>query len=573
MRMAEPFFQDPPKLANAYRTDRRLVSLIRQDFGGQGNDVEADLERFGERVVSDVAEMAADADAHEPQLVSHDPWGRRIDRIDVSQGWRRLERVAAEEGLVAIGYERTAGARSRLHQFAKLYLFHPSSAVYTCPLAMTDGAARLIELYGNEELRREEYRRLTSRRPEEFWTSGQWMTERTGGSDVGDSRTVARPLADKPGWYELFGDKWFTSATTSQMAMTLARIEDESGRVVAGSRGLSLFQLRTRRDDGEYNGIVIHRLKDKLGTRAMPTAELGLVGARARLVGEQGQGVKTIASLMNITRVYNAICAVATMNRGLSLAIDYAGRRRAFGKRLIEQPLHVETLSELAVRRDGCFSLVFHVVRLLGQEETGELDEESSAVLRLLIPLVKLFSAKECVAATSEVLECFGGAGYVEDTGLPRLLRDAQVLSIWEGTTNILSLDALRAVQTAGALVPFLRAIRRRAEAAGGGALAAHAKELLATLDRWTAPLAAIEESSPRSDEGREGLLACAREIALGLAWAYTGSLLLEESARPGAEDFWTTSAARWIASPPRDPRPRTAADRRASLGLIVDPC
>jgi len=200
------FFQDGPVLGNQYEDDSLLRSYLARWMPEEMlAEVEADLEKFGARVVGDIVPMAEDVERNEPVLVSFDPWGRRIDRIDTAAGWKQLERVAAEEGLVAIGYERRQGDLSRLYQFAKMYLFNPSSAVYSCPLAMADGAARAIEVLGDESLRQGAYRRLTSRDPEQFWTSGQWMTERAGGSDVGRTETVARR---EGGTHRLYGTKW-----------------------------------------------------------------------------------------------------------------------------------------------------------------------------------------------------------------------------------------------------------------------------------------------------------------------------------------------------------------------------
>lgn len=543
------FVQDGPRLGNPYTDDSRLRRLLRRRFeADEYAIVDDDLRRFGRRLLAEIEPLAADAEQNEPRLVSFSPWGERIDRIETSAGWKALDRVSAEEGLVAIGYERRFGARSRLYQFAKLYLFHPSSAIYTCPLAMTDGAARLIEAHGPAWLRDEAYGPLTSRDPHEFWTSGQWMTERTGGSDVGQSRTRARAVPGSADEYLLEGDKWFTSAATSQIAMTLARIEGADGRVIDGSRGLSLFYLRTHDDQGRKNGIVIHRLKDKLGTRAMPTAELTLAGTRARRVGEVGQGIKTIATMMNITRVYNAICAVASMRRSLSLARDYAARRIAFGKSLAEQPLHAETLADLEVELAGAFHLVFRVVELLGADEVGGLDGESAATLRLLIPLTKLFTARRCVPFISECLEAFGGAGYIEDTGLPRLLRDSQVLPIWEGTTNILSLDSLRAIATADALRPTIREITERLASVAEPAL----RE---SIQRLSAAASEIEDYALKLQRGgSEVSQAGARAFAIRLAWVYAGSLLLEEAtfAEGASEHRHSVAVARrWVAKPP----------------------
>lgn len=516
------FFQSGPMLGNQYAEDRTLQTVLRQHMPADVlGEVEADLLPFGDRVVGDIERMGQDAEAHPPRHVPFDPWGRRIDEIEVAQGWKDLDRVSAEEGIVATAYERRHGCYSRIHQLAKLYLFCPSSAIYSCPLAMTDGAARLIEVQGDDELRRGAFRRLISRDPSEFWTSGQWMTERAGGSDVSQSNTLARPDGDA---YRLFGTKWFTSATTAQMAMTLARVESTDGATEIGSRGLGLFYLETRLEDGALNEITIHRLKDKLGTKALPTAELSLVGTRARLIGKPGEGVRRITSLINVTRVYNAVCAVAGMRRGLALARDYARRRSVFGKPLAEQPLHIETLASLQVELQGAMALVFHLAALMGREETREATDDESAVLRILTPIAKLYTAKQGVEFASEILESFGGAGYIEDTGLPRLLRDAQVLSIWEGTTNVLSLDVLRSMAKESALGPLLDRLTRRLE---------HPlpSELSSASQKTSRAISDIRQMAARFlDEGDDFAQASARSFAYSLARTTIAALLLEQA-------------------------------------------
>jgi putative acyl-CoA dehydrogenase len=279
------FFQDAPKLGNQYDDDVVLRSYVRRRLPAPVlADVEPNLRRLGQRVATDILELAEAAEREPPQHVPYDPWGKRVDRIETSDAWRELDRISATEGIVATAYERAHGALSRIDQFARLYLFAPSSALYSCPLAMTDGAARFLEVYGDESTR-PLFGHLTSRDPNRFWTSGQWMTERTGGSDVGTTSTVARHQAGDE--YRLYGSKWFTSATTSQVAMTLARTEGAP----AGGAGLSVFVITLRDDAGSLRNIRVDRLKDKLGTRALPTAELTLDGTPALLVGGPGDGV------------------------------------------------------------------------------------------------------------------------------------------------------------------------------------------------------------------------------------------------------------------------------------------
>lgn len=554
--MQNDFFQTGPQLSNQFTADATLQQYLQQRLPAEElKQATPELHRMGERAVTDLLSASENAEATDPVHTPYDPWGRRIDEIKMSPGWNHIARAAAEEGIVATGYERKFGAHSRLVQFAKLYLFHPSSAFVTCPLAMSDGAARAIELYGDEELKKGPFRKLISRNPDDFWTSGQWMTEKTGGSDVSGTMTVAKPKG--VGWFELHGIKFFTSATTAQMAMALGRIEGHP----EGSRGLSLFYIPVRDAAGRLQNIEVLRLKDKLGTRAMPTAELKLAGTPARLVGGEGNGVKKIASLFNITRMYNSVCALGASRRALALALDFARRRSAFGKVLVDQPLHAETLAELVVEFEGNFMLTFHLAELLGRDELGLASPEEGAMLRMLTPIAKLYTGKSCMAITSEALECIGGAAYMEDTGLPVLHRNAQVFSIWEGTTNVLSLDMLRAIEKEGAFKPFVEGILRRLADAKNPALATEAalvKQSCGELQKFL---------QVAVGEGPDFVQATARKFAYSLARTCAASLLIE--AAQGGSSRPVELAKRWCRGGLGAPAGADAAWRKASVSLL----
>jgi putative acyl-CoA dehydrogenase len=534
------FFQDPPRLANQYDDDPLLASYLRWRLPSEMLvEIEPSLRHLGARAATDLLALDAAAEGSPPRHVPYDPWGRRIDDIETSEAWHALDRIAAEEGLVAVGYERLHGAYSRVDQFARLYLYAPSSATYSCPLAMTDGAARLLELYP-DDVTRPVFEHLISRDPAYFWTSGQWMTERTGGSDVSGTSTTARLGTAISGEYRyrLSGTKWFTSATTSQIAITLAYIE--------GQKNLSVFLVRLRDEHGALRNIRVNRLKDKLGTRALPTAELTLDSTPAHLIGGEGDGVRKIASMFNVTRVYNAVAAVAGMRRAIALARDFAARRKAFGKRLIDHPLHAETLTAMELEWRAGFLLAFHVVELLGIQEAGTATEDDLARLRFLIPVAKLYTAKQAVAVASEAIECIGGAGYIEDTGIPRLLRDAQVLSIWEGTTNVLSLDVLRALEKTNAIQAFLGDARERLSSI-------RAESLSGSVASVRDALRAIEAFAERAaGEGREYAEPRARSFSYGVARSVAALLLLEYaqwSIASGGDQSALVAARRWCAA------------------------
>ena len=435
--MNEPFNQPPPELGNQYDDDVVLKEHLERTLPEEMREaIEPELRELGEWSV-EMHALSQREREREPTLTHWSPWGERIDHIELTEVWKKAEPKAAEAGIVAAAYEDRFGRHARAHQFALVHLFSPSTDVYSCPLAMTDGAARTLIASGNQELIGHAVPHLTSRDPKEFWTSGQWMTESTGGSDVGKTETIAK---EEDGQWRLYGRKWFTSAATSQMALTLGRPEGNPG----GGHGLALFYVDCRDEQGRLRNIRINRLKDKLGTRKLPTAELSLEGTPAKLVTGTTAGIRNIVPMLSITRTWNATVAVSGMRRGLALVKDYAKRRHAFGATLDHKPLHVDTVAGMQAEYEAAFQLAHFVVDLLGREEHG--DDARSTLLRLLTPIAKLTTARQAVALASECLEAFGGAGYVEDTGLPTLLRDAQVLSIWEGTTNVLSLDVLRAL-------------------------------------------------------------------------------------------------------------------------------
>jgi alkylation response protein AidB-like acyl-CoA dehydrogenase len=527
--MTSAFVQDGPRLVNSYTSNWLLKSYLERKLGSDLlASVEPELVELGQLAAGRLLEVQRADRRNEPTLTQWDAWGTRLDHIEPTPLWREAERLAVRFGLTAIPYERKEGAWSRTRQFALVYLFHPVTDVYTCPLAMTDGAARALLESNNERLIERAVPHLTSRDLAQFWTSGQWMTESTGGSDVGLSRTIAQ--RDAAGVWRLYGKKWFTSAATSQMALTLARPEGNG----AGGSGLAMFYLETRDSQGRPNGIRVERLKDKLGTRKVPTAELSLEGTAAELVGATTHGTRAIEPMLKITRTWNSVCAAAFMQHGLALANDYARRRLVFGAMLAEQPLHGETLAELEAETAGAFMLTFFLIELLGREEAGLLDEDEAALLRFLTPIVKLATGKQAVRVVSETLEAFGGAGYVEDTGIPVLLRDTQVLPIWEGTTNVLSLDALLRTDAERGLAALRGRMQSVAGGAGHGEFKKSAEAASAAVEhaaRWRSTV-----------HDRTALQAGARRFAMTLARALELGLLVEHGGAMRDETATTAS-------------------------------
>ena len=537
--------QAAPALGNQYANDRVLTSYLRRALPDEVLRAEsAALHTLGARAGGDLYALQQADRTNEPELTQWGPWGHRIDAITLTDVWQTAAPLAAEYGLVALPYEQKYGPYSRPVQFALAHLFIPSTDMYGCPLAMTDGAARTLLAAENEALIEEAVPHLTSRDPESAWTSGQWMTELAGGSDVGQSNTTARQ--DDDGTWRLYGRKWFTSAITANMALALARPAGNP----EGGRGLALFYVRIRTDNGALQpGLRVLRLKDKLGTRKLPTAELHLDGVEATPVTELKRGTRHISPMLNITRAWNAVTATSFMRRAVALARDYATKRTVFGKALIDQPLHQDTLAQMQSTYEGAFHLSFRVAELLGRTETNEAAGTDRALLRLLTPIAKLLTAKQCVSVTSEAMEAFGGAGYVEDTGLPQLHRDAQVLPIWEGTTNVLALDLLRALKRTGGLAPLQSEFERCMQEISAPRLISPMKQATQALQHaqtW------LREAQSAGHEA--ALQGNARRFAYTLGYAMEVAL--------------TAHHAQWALDHEEDARPAEAAVQLAASGI-----
>jgi len=538
------FVQTVPDLPDVWATDAVLQSWLSRLLGPDGfSAASAPLEALAADVHSSLRAAHADAEAHPPVLHRYDGWGARVDRVETSPGWERLRAAAASHALVGLPYlpEPRArwGAGARVVQQALLHLYGPESATFTCPVAMADGAAAILSRSDVEGPARDVWLpRLVATDPEVTVTSGQWMTESQGGSDVGRATTVGVRSAD--GW-RVTGEKWFCSAIDSAMAVALVRPDPS----VAGSKGLAPFLIPRYASPGvSAAGITLHRLKEKLGTRAVPTAEVGLEDVAALPVGEpDGRGIHRMMTLVLITRLHNASAAAAGMRRGLSYARAYAGSRLVAGGRLTDNPLHRATLSTLAVDAHAAFALTAHAFSLLGRVEVLE-DPLAEQELRLVAPIAKLTTGRLAVASASEYLECFGGAGYVEDTGMPRLLRDAQVLPIWEGTTNVLSVDVVRALAHDPDLAKVFLSRLDEATVLASSLMIGGAVDGLRTARVALAASLPEASASPRSDR----VLAGARQMALTMGHGLALALLVEHAAATSdpatiaAADLWGRS-------------------------------
>ncbi|KAF0976807.1 hypothetical protein FDP41_004102 [Naegleria fowleri] len=539
----------PPTLGNAFLEDTALQEILDKHIFSSHvlpslsestkDQIRKDLTNFGEQVTSTIWKISDLAERHQPQLFQYDAWQNRIDHIELHPAWKKLNEISAREGIVALGYEREdlgEHGLHRLYQFAKLYLFDPSSSVFTCPLAMGDAAARLMEHMlktlppaktqaESERLKlfQECKNHLTSRDPKMFWTSGQWMTEKKGGSDVSGTETVATHVKDFD--YILDGFKWFTSATDSQMTLALAKIKCEKTGKLDDQVSLFLVKMRDEKTQ-KLNGLVIHKLKNKLGTKALPTAEIEIKGAKATLVSPRGEGVKYISIMMNTTRIYNATCSVAKMRRIISIVQDFSANRTVNrGQLLSHNSLHLRHLSKMVTETTGCLHFVMDVVRMMGREESGIATAAESHLLRLFTPIIKLYTGKKAIQVVSEGLEMIGGMGYIEDTGIPRLLRDAQVLALWEGTTNILSLDVLRVLLHPKTGQEAFKAFSDHIHSVVNSPTSSNVSQAAKTISH---ALSEIQHYLKTNHSNQSVLTTFARELAFSIAHVQISALLLE---------------------------------------------
>ncbi len=428
--------------------------------------------------------VAATAERNAPRLVSHAPNGERIDAVDYHPAYRALERASYGNGIVGVKFESPLAdelkAIRHLTGFGAGYYFAQCEPGIFCPICMTDGVGRVLERHNDgSDVVRETLRRVASRDPETWWRGAMFLTEKQGGSDVGANAVEARREGSS---WRLYGEKWFCSNVDAEAALVLARMPSGA----PGTRGLGLFLMLRQMPVGNDRAIRIDRLKDKFGTRSMPTGEVALQGAEAFLIGGENEGFKQMAEMLNLSRLYNSVASIALMRRGLVYALAYGAERRAFGAPLWRHPLWRATMADVSAEALGAFLLVFETVRALDAADCG--DVEAQKLVRAMTPVAKAVTAKLAVWAASESIEAVGGNGYVEEMPLARNLREAQVLPIWEGTTNILSLDLLRALQKEAAHEAIVSHVNRSLAQAGETEIAG---QLAARRDAWLRDLTA----------------------------------------------------------------------------------
>ena len=431
----------PPSLApyDAYATDLPLQQALAREGAGWALPA---VEAYGPIAGGELMELGFAANENKPKFKPFDRYGNRIDEVEFHPSYHRLMELGIAHGVPNFAWRHAETAGAHVARAALTYLHGQAEQGNCCPMTMTYAAVPVFQHAPG--LAKEWLPRITSidydARSLPAWkkrgnTIGMGMTEKQGGSDVRANTTRAHPLnaGGAEGLYELVGHKWFVSAPMCDAFLVLAQT----------GRGISCFLLPRFAPDGGRNAIRLQRLKDKLGDWSNASSEVEFQGAVAWLIGEEGRGVATILQMVALTRQDCMIGSAAIMRQALVQAIHHARHRKAFGKLLSEQPLMQNVLADLALESEAAMALAMRVARAV---DASARDAKEAAFARIATAIGKYWICKRCPPFVNEAQECLGGAGYVEESILPRLYRQAPLNSIWEGSGNIQCLDVLRAL-------------------------------------------------------------------------------------------------------------------------------
>jgi putative acyl-CoA dehydrogenase len=434
----EVFNQPPPLTGHDVAEDPAMLGALHREGAGWAEGQVRELGRLAGSARAQ--ELGRQANENPPALRTHDRFGHRIDEVEFHPAWHELMTVAVRHGLHAAPW-RDGRPGAHVARAAGFYVWSAAEAGHGCPVSMTYAivpalrhAPGLAERFEPLLAAREYDFGLRPPEAKRGLLAGMSMTEKQGGSDVRANTTRAVPVKGDGGTYLLTGHKWFTSAPMGDLFMVLAQAPG----------GLSCFLLPRVKPDGTRNGMRLQRLKDKLGNRSNASAEVEYEQATAWLVGEEGRGVRTIIEMVNVTRLDCVLGTATGMRAGVTLAAHHAAHRTAFGRNLADQPLMASVLADLAVESEATTMAAFRLAGATDRAARG--DSAEAAFRRLALAATKYWVCKRAPAHAAEALECLGGNGYVEESGMPRLYREAPLASIWEGSGNVAALDALRAL-------------------------------------------------------------------------------------------------------------------------------
>ncbi|ASF40385.1 isovaleryl-CoA dehydrogenase [Halobacillus halophilus] len=454
---------------NFYEEDSNLQTILKEQFDPPLWEwADEQLQKFGALCAGEIDRRARHTDREgQPKLIKYDKYGEDQSEVWLNEGYKKTIEETYGAGIVGYIHKdipELGRPGGYVYSFAQGYLLSQAESGFYCPVTLTMATAYLIERYASQELKERYLPHVLSTGEMELYEGATFLTERQGGSDVGANEVKA---FSEENHFLIYGEKYFASnAGACGIAMVLARLEDAP----SGTKGLSLFLVPWRKDNGDMNGIQIRRLKDKLGVRAVPSAEVEFSGAEAYLVGKPEQGFYYMMEALNLSRVCNATASIGIMRRAYTESLDYAIKREAFGNRLIDFPMIKDTLVRLRVKQEietrAVFDMISHFEESVSSKSSTPSSEE--VMNRLKIAILKKETAEQAIAFAHEAIELHGGNGYIEDFVMPRLLRDAQVLTVWEGTANILGLEVLRLLNKFEAHSFFYEEMTQRLEQVNG---------------------------------------------------------------------------------------------------------
>jgi len=555
---------------NFYEIDPAFRAMLRDYMRADNAALHAHLDphlnRLGGIAGGRLDELARLADRHQPQLHFRDPFGRDEDWIEYHPAYKEMERIAFEDfGLNALSHRGGVLGWSEpmgpLAKYAIQYLFVQAEFGLMCPISATDTSAFLIQRYGSKEVVERYVPRMLADKREELWTGAQFMTETCGGSDIGRSEVAA--VRDGDAW-RIYGDKWFCSHTDGDLIMMLARPEGAPD----GSRGLSLFVVPRHLEDGSRNAYRIIRLKEKMGSRSMASGEVRFEGAVAYLLGEEERGLKHMMDQVNLSRLSHGVRASAMMRRCLNESLVVARNREAFGRRLVELPLLRTQLMKIMLPTEQALSMFLFTAATMEKANAG--DELAQRTLRILTPILKFRTCRDNIEVATGAMGVRGGNGYIEDWVNPRLVRDAMLGVLWEGTSNINALDVTTRAIPKELGHEALGEMLGEALDDADGVPGQFRGELTALVERAVAFAGEVAGTAEHED--------LSRQAANALYHGASAVLLAREGARMAADtgDARRMLLARLVVDHrmrPRDPLSlgETAFDRRAAELLLDD--
>lgn len=518
--------QEELKTTNFFKENDTLQNVLEMMLDKEFAEYATrELTDFGELCAGDIDVRAKHTDREgEPRLQRYNAYGEEVSEIWVNDGYKKTIEETYNTGIVGYVHKdipQLGRKGNYVYSFAQGYILSHAEPGFYCPVTLTMATAYLLDHYASDEVKERFLPHVCATGDTELYEGATFLTERQGGSDVGANVVEARQDGKQ---YRLYGEKYFASnAGMCGVAMVLARIEGAQ----AGSKGLTLFAVPWRNDDGTVNNLRVRRLKDKLGVRAVPSGEVEFDGALAYVVGDPNKGIYYMLEALNLSRICNAVASIGIMRRGYLEAKHYVTNRHAFGKPLTQYPMIQDTLGKFAAKLHVEVATVFDLIQLYDKVTSGRGNKEDIILNRLYIAIMKKETAEQAVHYASEAIELHGGNGYIEDFVTPRLLRDAQVLTVWEGTANILALELIRLVDKFHVHEMFVRVMEERLEKLADNSLVEIIVGQLAKLDSTLQTFSRLDDATKTFE---------AKKVAEQMAHVYESVVAVEWAQRFGGK-------------------------------------